>query len=95
MRATCAVAGSVAAGYLWAAAFGKGIPGLETAEQLDRSDSFPDANAALLLATLVYVASPAVASWAAKTIIPRAWASWLVVTGLAGGVVFGLAALIA
>jgi hypothetical protein len=89
----CAIAGTLAAGYLWAVVFGDGIPGLKGVAALNNSDSYPNANAAFLVALALYVASPVVAASTGVFLTRAAVGRWLVITGLAGAVAFALSRL--
>jgi hypothetical protein len=55
----------LAAAYLWATVFGKGIHGLKLAPELDYADSYPDADVALIMATAFYVGGAALPSGSA------------------------------
>lgn len=90
----CAIAGSLAAGYLWAVAFGHGIPGLKGTEALAKATSFPDANVAFLAALGVYGASPMAAGIARGWLTTAALGGWLAITALIGAAVFALTRLL-
>jgi hypothetical protein len=49
--------GGAGVGYVWAALFGDGLHGTKTGAALDNSNSYPDANAALLGAAALVVVS--------------------------------------
>jgi hypothetical protein len=58
-RAVWLSVGAVAAAYLWAFAFGKGIPGYMTTAALNRHPgTFPDANAAFAVAAGAFLLTP-------------------------------------
>lgn len=88
VRALCTVVGSLAAGYLWAAVFGKGVPGLKGAVALDDSDSFPDANVAFLAALGFYVGSAFIVAWAGTVVATPHLGRWLATTAVVGACVF-------
>jgi hypothetical protein len=49
--------GGVGVGYLWAALFGDGLHGGKTGEALDNSNTYPNANAAILGVVVLLLAS--------------------------------------
>jgi hypothetical protein len=92
VRALCAIAGSLAAGYLWAVASGDGIPGLKDSAALDKSAYYPAANVAFIAAIGSYLLSPLVAAWADGVAIaaPRYLGRWFAATALLGACLFAL-----
>jgi hypothetical protein len=87
--------GAIAAAYVWAVIFGDGIAGLKSATELDRGGSFPDANAALIAAGVVFVVAPLAGMWCAER-----WTDWVglgqcyAVTAAVGAAVFAAVALV-
>jgi hypothetical protein len=84
VRILCTITASVAAGYLWAVAFGDGIAGLKGAYALNHSDSYPDANAAFEGAGAAYFVSLFGVAWGG--VVTRIdLTRWIVLTVVAGG----------
>jgi hypothetical protein len=89
MRALCAIVAAAAAGYLWATSFGDGIHGLKDTAALDNSNSFPDANVAMIVALVAYGFSPFFAArWSNLPFSTGALLKWFAGTALAGAALF-------
>jgi hypothetical protein len=93
VRIFLAVAGAVAAGYLWAVVFGDGVRGMKSVPSLDETDSFPDANAAFLVAIVCYAGSPVVASRFGDTNAQTSPLRWFGATAIVGACIFALSRL--
>jgi hypothetical protein len=88
VRVVSFTAGSVAAGYLWAALFGDGVRGTQDTSQLDQSSSYPNANivfiaagAVLLVAFLL--AAKSTDNWESPGPMVRRWIGATIVVGAA------------
>lgn len=76
--------GAIGVGYLWAALFGDGLHGGKTGAALDNSDTYPNANAAILGVIVLLLAS--LALWGVAGSRDRrdvlVWAASVAVVGL-------------
>jgi hypothetical protein len=92
VQAVCFVAAILASAYLWAVVFGDGIPGLKGVAELDRSSSYPDADAVLVGAVALWCIASLLA--ALSSTYTRVWKhpvrNWTGGTLLSGLLAFGV-----
>jgi hypothetical protein len=87
LRIVFGVLGTLAAAYLWAAVFGRGIHGLKDTTAANDASSLPSANVALVAAIACFAVAPFASAWYAGAGRPLPLYAFC---AIAGGLIFAV-----